>query len=151
VPSSSSATPYPVQIHPRLLSAYTTQEFVATEAHKNEEFRIPASELHPLVRGFLKLLGPSKKILVSDLEVLLDDSCHVPEGGYAETDDGNDISSFETMRLKFDPNGTSAETRWMIQGSDREGRSWSRVSALSRCFKSQHRDFVCGLRWRQPG
>jgi hypothetical protein len=100
---------------------------------------VPADELHPLVRGFLKLLGVKVIVPLVDLAVLIGGDCS-PHGG-PDTAEGDIIGTgprsvddvlFERMRLIFDPDlGKEDHERWRVMASRRGKGDWHVVSALT--------------------
>jgi hypothetical protein len=101
------------------------------------EYQIMGGELHPLVRGFLKLLGTTVIAPLADLAILVGGDCSPSDGpqlGRATLLDGDADQDviFERMRLTFDPElGVDDHERWRTTVSKRGVAEWHEVSVLS--------------------
>jgi hypothetical protein len=75
---------------------------------QSAEYQIIGSDLHPLIRGFLKLLGTIVIVPKSDLAILICGDCSPSDGPQlrlaisVDCDTEQDLI-FERMRLTFDP------------------------------------------------
>jgi hypothetical protein len=108
---------------------------VATNGH----YVVPSEALHPLVRGFVKLLGKGVVTPLADLAILLGGDCS-PEGG-PDLDEvrGLELPSeeseeviFERLRVSYDADlGTAEHQCWKVMASKRGKAVWNEVSVLT--------------------
>jgi hypothetical protein len=104
---------------------------------RSPEYQIPGGELHPFVRGFLKLLGTMVIVPMANLANLVGGDCSPIDGPQlrpATSVDGDAEKDviFERMRLTFDPDlGADDHACWRTKASKRGVAEWHDVSVLS--------------------
>jgi hypothetical protein len=109
------------------------------------ENQIPGGELHPFVRGFLKLLGTIVIVPMADLAILVVGDCSPSDGpqlrpATSENGDAEQDVIFERMRLTFDPDlGADDHACWRTTASKRGVAEWHEVSVLSYDAFSGHK------------
>jgi hypothetical protein len=96
-------------------------------------YLIPGTEFHPLVRGFLKLLGVEQIVPLADLAILTGTDCSEDEevsGAGPVVDQGEAI--FERMKVVYDPGlGSEEYGRWRVLASKQGKPEWSSVNVLT--------------------
>jgi hypothetical protein len=96
-------------------------------------YLIPGTEFHPLVRGFLKLLGVEQIVPMADLAILTGTDCSDGDevsGAGPVVDQGEAV--FERMKVMFDPGlGTEEHKRWRVLASKQGIPEWSSVNVLT--------------------
>jgi hypothetical protein len=73
------------------------------------------SDVHPLVVGFLKLLGPGTIVSVNSLQIHLDDNIHNPASDQHE-EGTSEFVPFERMKLTHNPAAPRNNDVWVIEG-----------------------------------
>lgn len=94
------------------------------------EFEVRGVDLHPAIRGFLKLLGRDIFVPLEDLAILVDGDGS-PSGGTEITVDPfeNEVI-FEQMRVQYRRTVQGASP-WSVFAAGQLSRDWNRVSALT--------------------
>jgi hypothetical protein len=105
----------------------------------NGFYVVPTEALHPLVRGFVKLVGQGVVVPLVDLAIRLWGDCS-PEGG-PDLDEvsGVELASdeskeviFERLRVSYDADLGRAEHQcWKVKASKRGQAVWNEVSVLT--------------------
>jgi hypothetical protein len=99
------------------------------------EFEIRGVDLHPAIRGFLKLLGREVFVPLEDLAILVDGDGS-PLGGTEiavdpfENEDNENEVIFEQMRVEYRRTLQGASP-WSVFAAGQLSRDWNRVSALT--------------------
>jgi hypothetical protein len=100
---------------------------------KGSSYLIPGTEFHPLVRGFLKLLGVEQIVPLADLAILTETDCSDGDevsGAGPVVDQGEAV--FERMKVMFDPGlGTEEQKSWRVLASKQGIPEWSSVNVLT--------------------
>jgi hypothetical protein len=120
----------------RSLAAHTRNRFLALPEKGSGEYEVAGERIHPVVRGFLKLLGRRAFVQVEDLRILMDDNIEVDPSTPVPTNaaEAQSVAPFEKLRVCHDPEEADEAKAWVILGACRMGRGtndWERISALS--------------------
>jgi len=128
-PSRVSLPKYSQNITVEFLRAESRTEMVAIPPGSGDDYVLPVANVHPLIAGFLKLLGREVLVKASDLQVMLDGDGYPKKLPSASVSKQMEVPC-EKIRLFYDP-ALDESQRWWLEGADRTNPSWQRVSLLS--------------------
>jgi hypothetical protein len=95
---------------------------------------VHTSVFHPNVVEFLNLLGPTVRIPVSDLRLLLKDNIEVALAFSMSTWTSQMTTAeawFGRIRVSLDPSKCRGKDHFMISGENKTANNWTRVSVLT--------------------